>query len=200
MRNTILSGIICLLTTINPLAINTLHAQFEKIGQVVLSKGNLSLYEWNEFVMYCEAVSIRTKIPVPVLIGIAIHESAYFSSDLAKSASNVFGITALRDWNNRPIYRKGHPLRNTLTGKFENKSTPFRFYENRGESVYDFAAFISHQRYAKAWKCQEDIECWLEELKAAGYAQDPNWAREITSMLKRYDALNSTISRPSLGK
>ena len=200
MRNTILSGIFCLLIAINPLTINTLHAQYKGVGQVVLSKGNLNTYEWNEFVMYCEAVSMRTNIPVPLLIGIAVHESSYFGSDLAKKASNVFGITAFRDWTGRPVYSKGHPLWNVQTQQFENKSTPFRFYENIGESVYDFASLISHSRYAKAWQCNGDVKCWLDELQAAGYAQDKAWSAEIFELLNRYGAINQRISRPSLGK
>jgi flagellum-specific peptidoglycan hydrolase FlgJ len=122
-------------------------------------------------------------------------------SDLAKNASNFYGITALRkSWAGRPVYRKGHPLWNETTGRFENKSTPFRFYENMGESVYDFAIFIGHPRYAKAWQCGDDVECWLENLQAAGYAQNPAWASSIIKMLNTYKASAQRISRPVLGR
>ena len=203
MRHFIFTGIFCSLALFNPHS-NTLHAQgqgqFEEIGRVVLNKGNLDIYGWNEFLIYSEDVSFRAKIPVPVLVGIAIHESAYFGSDLAKNARNIYGITAFRDWNNRSVYRKGHPIWNANIGKFENKNTPFRFYESIGESVYDFAAFISHPRYDKARTCGNDVKCFLEELQKAGYAQDKNWASKIYKMLLRYDVLNTKIHRRSLGR
>jgi len=192
----------CSIFTFNLFTVSSLQAQtqFKKIEKVVLQKGHLTQQEWNQFIEYCKVVSDRSGIPVEVLVGIAIRESGYFSSDLAKTAFNIFGVTALRDWSKGKVYRMGHPIKNERTGKFENKSTPFRFYESRIHSIYDFATFISHPRYAKAWTCGDDIACWLDNLQAAGYAQDDIWAIQILEMLKRYDVLDTRISRPSLGK
>lgn len=186
MINTIYPRLLICLLTLTSFTVNTLQAQYDQVGQVVIQKGTLSVYEWNEFVMYCEAVEIRTSVPAAVLIGIALHESAYFSSEVYNNSHNAFGILAYRDWTGRAIYKMPHGKWNKYTKRFDLVSTPFRKYKSLGESVYDFPNFISKSWYAAAWDCGDDVSCWLQELQAAGYAEDSAWAEEIIEMLVRY--------------
>lgn len=197
MINTIYARLLICLITLTSFTVNTLQAQYDHAGQVVIQKGTLSVYEWEEFVMYCEAVEIKTGIPVALLIGIALHESAYFSSQLYDNSFNAFGILAKRDWENKPTYGMPHKKWNAVTKRFDMVSTPFRKYATLGESVYDFPNFINKSWYAKAWNCGEDVPCWLQELQAAGYAEDKQWSREISELIERY-GLTKTISRPGL--
>jgi len=195
--NTIMSRFLICLILLTSLSINTLQAQYDHIGQVVIQKGTLSVYEWNEFVIYCEAVEMRTGIPAELLVSIACHESGFFSSEVFEEGFNAFGILAYRDWSGKPIYEMPHQKWNKTTQKFDMVSTPFRKYTNLVESVYDFPSFISKSWYAKAWNCGDDVPCWLQELQAAGYAEDKNWSKKIKNMIDRYE-MNKKISRPQL--
>ncbi|MGK0365253.1 MAG: flagellum-specific peptidoglycan hydrolase FlgJ [Saprospiraceae bacterium] len=181
------------LISLTSFTINTLHAQYDQVGQVVLQKGTLSVYEWNEFVMYCEAVEIRTGIPAALLVGISLHESAYFSSTVYDNSFNAFGILAYRDWSDKPTYQMPHRKWNNKTKRYDLVSTPSRKYANLGESVYDFPNFINKSWYSAAWDCGEDVPCWLQELHAGGYAEDVHWSQEITEMLVKYGLSNGEI-------
>lgn len=200
MKRTLFSTLLAFSAFSNPLFVNDLSAQSAKLTEVILNKGHVTPYALQDFSMTCDAVDYRTGIPSELLFGIAVHETGYFSSELAKNAFNYFGIMALRDWEGHPVYEMKHSIRIGKTTRFELKSTPFRMYNNISESVYDFPLFIQNSRYDAAWECGEDVVCWLEKLHAAGYSQDPNWAAEITELLVRYEMLSLEAPRAKFVK
>ncbi|MCA0238554.1 MAG: glucosaminidase domain-containing protein [Bacteroidetes bacterium] len=130
-------------------------------------------------------------VPATVFIGLAILESAGFSSYLYQKAKNPFGMKATAIWKGEK-FMMWH----------EGKMTAFRQYETPGEAVRDFASFLrSRKWFADALKCPSgDAECFLEGLSAKqgkkswqyepGYARDPEWANKIRRVIAKYKLQN----------
>ncbi len=123
-----------------------------------------------------EAIELEKNngVPADVFIGLAILESAGFSSYLYQKAKNPFGMKATSIWKGEK-FMMWH----------EGKMTAFRQYEEPGEAVRDFVAFLrSRKWFADALRCPSgDTDCFLEGLSAKngkqrweyepGYARDP---------------------------
>jgi len=136
-----------------------------------------------------EALKLEQKdgVPATVFIGLAILESAGFSSYLYQKARNPFGMKATSVWKGEK-FMMWH----------EGKMTAFRQYEDPGEAVRDFATFLrSRKWFADALRCPSgDAECFLEGLSARqgskkweyepGYARDPEWANKIRRVIAKY--------------
>jgi flagellum-specific peptidoglycan hydrolase FlgJ len=138
----------------------------------------------------------RDGVPATVFIGLAILESAGFSSYLYQKAKNPFGMKATNIWKGEK-FMMWH----------EGKMTAFRQYADPGEAVRDFANFLrSRKWFADALRCPSgDAECFLDGLSARqgdkkwqyepGYARDPEWANKIRRVISKYRLQELTASR-----
>ena len=67
----------------------------------------------------------------------------------------------------------------------------FRSYTSVVQSMQDYANLItSSDRYQQARAVAHDPDAYFDELQAAGYATDPNYAQKLKQVL-RSDALRS---------
>lgn len=141
-----------------------------------------------EFILEARLMEMQEGIPAHAFIGIAILESAGFTSYLYQNAKNPFGMRATKIW-------KGQ----TFIMWHEGEDAAFRKYESPREAVRDFAAFLNSRKWFRdALECPtDDLECFLNAMSAdpvkkePGYATDPQWASKVRRVIKKYglDAL-----------
>lgn len=110
------------------------------------------------------------------------------NSGTGGSSNNLFGIKASGNWQgasttaNSQEYVQGSPVM---------QRSSFRSYTNVVQSMQDYANLITGtDRYEKARAVAQNPEAYFEELQAAGYATDPNYAAKLKSVLHS-DAIQS---------
>lgn len=99
-----------------------------------------------------------------------------------KPAHNLFGIKA-SNWSGAVAqsqtveFSQGQPIQ---------QLDSFRAYDDWSQSVQDYAKLVGgNTRYAGAVEQAQDPAAYLQGLKDAGYATDPNYARKILDVLDR---------------
>lgn len=175
------------------LSLNLLHAQsplspaLKSIAGVVSDSFGTPVATVEAFMREAMALEQHEGVPASVFIGLAILESAGFSSYLYQKAKNPFGMKATNIWKGEK-FLMWH----------EGKMTAFRQYSDPGEAVRDFAAFLRSRRwFADALRCPSgDSECFLVGLSPKngkksweyepGYARDPEWANKIRRVIGTY--------------
>ena len=106
------------------------------------------------------------------------------------SSKNLFGIKANQSWEG--------PITQVTTlelegGSLKKQRASFRAYESYADSFNDYAQFVNDKpRYEKAREVSSDPKLYAEELQAAGYATDPDYANKIG------DIYNSSILNNAL--
>ncbi|MFN0034208.1 MAG: glucosaminidase domain-containing protein [Saprospiraceae bacterium] len=136
-----------------------------------------------EFIREAKAMERDEGIPATAFIGIAILESAGFTSYLYQNAKNPFGMRATKIWQG-PTFVMWH----------EGADSPFRKYDNPRGAVRDFAAFLNSRKWFRdALACPTyDLECFLSSMSAdsmkkePGYAADPEWGNKVRRIIKKY--------------
>ena len=101
------------------------------------------------------------------------------------SSHNLFNIKADSRWQGDSAkkstleFEQGLPVR---------KQADFRAYDSIADSFDDYVSFLKgNPRYEQALQKADDSHAYLDELQAAGYATDPNYADKIKSVLQRID-------------
>jgi len=136
-----------------------------------------------EFIREAKEMEDDEGVPATAFIGIAILESAGFTSYLYQNAKNPFGMRATKIWHG-PTFVMWH----------EGTDAHFRKYENPRGAVRDFAAFLNSRKWFRdALTCgTSDLECFLTAMspdpikKEPGYAADPQWANKVRRVIKKY--------------
>ena len=124
------------------------------------------------------------KVPAAAFVGLAILESAGFSSELYQKAKNPFGMKATKPLWTGPIHKMWH----------EGKMTDFRKYDTPRGAVLDFAKFLRSRKWFRdAFQCPaDDYNCFINKMmadaqkKEPGYARDPEWGNKIRRVIKKY--------------
>jgi flagellar protein FlgJ len=99
-----------------------------------------------------------------------------------KPAFNLFGIKA-SNWTG-PVAQS--PTVEFLQGQPIQQLDSFRAYDDWNQSVQDYAKLVGgNTRYAGAVEQAQDPAAYLQGLKDAGYATDPNYANKILDVLDR---------------
>lgn len=134
-------------------------------------------------------------IPFAFTMAQAALESGWGESSLFKEAKNIFGVKADRSW-------KGHvleiPTREFLKGEWVTiLRAAWRKYPDYEECIRDHAKFFKENpRYATALKYPEDAVMFALETAKAGYATDPDYARKLIFIMKKYGLLEYTLCTP----
>ena len=134
---------------------------------------------------------VEYKIPASITLAQGIFESACGTSRLATQGNNHFGIKCHKEWQGDTIKHDDDELQEC-----------FRKYQKAEESYNDHSQFlISRPRYSKLFTLNiMDYEAWAKELKAAGYATNPNYADRLISLIERFDlARQDTICMQLFG-
>lgn len=119
----------------------------------------------------------RYKIPASITLAQAILESGSGQGRLARHGNNHFGIKCHSAWKGK-----------TMTHDDDEKGECFRRYKYAYESFEDHSAFlVNRSRYASLFQlAQDDYEGWAHGLKKAGYATDPEYAKKLIFLIKKY--------------
>lgn len=117
------------------------------------------------------------KIPASITLAQGMLESRFGTSDLAKFANNHFGIKCHMEWEG-PVFIKDD----------DKKDECFRKYETVLDSYTDHSNFLkTRQRYASLFELNHtDYKGWAKGLKAAGYATDPKYERQLLELIESY--------------
>lgn len=119
-------------------------------------------------------------IPASVTVAMAIYESAYGRSELARFHSNYFGIKAFPTW-------QGDRVRMKTKDEGTWTEADFRVYPNYREGMLGFANFLSTApRYQSAFAVTDPAE-FARRILDAGYCPDDDYHTNILSIIKRYD-------------
>ena len=100
-----------------------------------------------------------------------------------ESSNNLFNIKQGRDWNGAIAQRDTLEIDNGVA-KIEKAN--FRAYASLAESFDDYVRFIKeNNRYTNALENAQNPELYIEQIHAAGYATDPNYADKVKSVYDR---------------
>lgn len=118
------------------------------------------------------AIKIMEKydIPASIILGVAIHESAFGNSRLAQYLNNHFGI-------------KG---KNNST---EIKSA-YKGYESVEESYMDFVRILQERKqFSHLFDKFEsyDYRNWALGIAKGGYASSKTWSAQVIGIIKKYE-------------
>lgn len=115
--------------------------------------------------------------------GINGNEQLITTTEYTRSAKNPmpFPISSV------PVIRNGIKM-------FKHRGKDyFRKYTSPEESFTDHAMFfIQNKRYAKALLVKSDTYKFIDEIAAAGYATDPDYAKNLKAVAKMIDKLIKT--------
>lgn len=112
----------------------------------------------------------ETGVPASVILAVAIHESAYGNSRIAKHLNNHFGIK----------------------GKNNSKKikSAYKGYSSTKESYSDFIGLLKRRKTTVhlfdkyAFK---DFSAWVNGIARSGYSQTKSWKTHVLGTIKRYN-------------
>jgi peptidoglycan hydrolase FlgJ len=131
-------------------------------------------------------------LPPSLVVAMAINESAWGQSALARDARNYFGVKAVVGSGSLGAVEED--TEEVVDGRVVRIRAPFRAYRSLDESVVDLGAFLhENDRYAPLWSTADDPRAAARVLLNAGYATDPAWADKLARLiddlnLERLDA------------
>lgn len=132
-----------------------------------------------------EQIYKQDKIFASITLAQAMLESSTGNSALTRKANNLFGIKAY-NWTGKTIKMQTEEHNH---GADVVTMGTFRSYDNWGESIEDHTNFLienstyKHHGVFKATNFTEQAE----SLQAAGYATDPDYAKELVTLIKEYN-------------
>ena len=124
------------------------------------------------------AVEQMQKYHVPASITLAqgLIETRAGQSKLATQANNHFGIKCY-SWKG-PVVEYDDTLKHNC----------YRNYGCPEDSFLDHAKFLKGKRYSSLYDLDvSDYQGWAIGLRACGYAEDPDYARKLISIIEQYE-------------
>jgi LysM repeat protein len=133
-----------------------------------------------------QEVQRRTGVPASVTIAMAINETAWGTSRLAREAHNYFGIKGRS--GEGPAGVVWMNTWEVLRGRHVIVREPFRAYHSPEESFFDYGQFLrTNRRYQSAFELADDPRAFIRAIAAAGYATDPDYATKIIRLMDQYN-------------
>ncbi len=125
-------------------------------------------------------------LPPSLVVAMAINESAWGQSSLARNARNYFGVKAVV--GSGTLGAVEEDTEEVVDGRVVRIRAPFRAYRSLDESVVDLGAFLhENERYAPLWSASTDPRAAARTLLDAGYATDPSWADKLDRLIDDLD-------------
>lgn len=110
-----------------------------------------------------QKLSIEYKIPVSIILGVAVFESDYGRSKVAKKLNNHFGI----EGKNHHIYK-----------------TRYRYFNSVEESYIFFCKMVAQKSYYKKLENNKKFEAWIVAMSQSGYSEVPDvWAKRLKTII-----------------
>jgi hypothetical protein len=127
----------------------------------------------------------RTGLPPSLVVAMAINETGWGESVLARQAANYFGIKALTGSGTAGVLSVD--TWEVLDGKTVQVQAPFRAYRTFEDGLLDLGAFLrKNPRYGMVWQAGSDPVAVARAMHKAGYATDPAWPDKLTRIIERY--------------
>jgi flagellum-specific peptidoglycan hydrolase FlgJ len=124
-------------------------------------------------------MQVQYDIPASAIIAMAIYESGYGRSDLAKDHHNYFGMKAYH-WSGKKVNMP------TVDSGVKTRAE-FRVYATLGDGFQGFAEFLRGKgRYQNAFSKKNGPEFVREVLKA-GYCPDSDYLSNIKTIMARHN-------------
>lgn len=118
------------------------------------------------------AKSGKYGIPVSIILGVSIVESAAGKSLICKSLNNFFGI-------------KG---KNKSSQKKMGYKSAYKEYASDAESFEHFCQVLIKKKFYKKLKGSDDYKEWLNQMNKASYATaKQKWIDDITKNIKKFE-------------
>lgn len=118
----------------------------------------------------CDSLSVIYSIPSEVILGVAMHESAYGNSKVCKLLNNHHGIAG------RNNLRQTHGIKSR-----------YRHFDSDTASFVAFCELVKKRKYYPAMIAEKKTTTqWLLTIGRAGYCRNPTaWTKEIKMMLRK---------------
>lgn len=129
-----------------------------------------------------EAIRIQVQhgIPASAVISMAIYESGYGRSELARNHHNYFGMKAFSNWSGPRAVSMPTRDSGVLT------RADFRAYPSLEAGFQGFVEFLkSNPRYARAFQEQQGLP-FVQRVLAAGYCPDDDYLARIRTIMNRH--------------
>ena len=108
-------------------------------------------------------------VPVSVILGIAIMESASGTSRNCKLLNNHFGIVGKNDL----LKTKGIKSR-------------YKQYQDAQASYVDFCKLMAKKKFYKNLKGNSDYKLWADSISKAGYSEIPDiWKQRLIAIIQK---------------
>ena len=138
-----------------------------------------------------ELVGAGFKVNATVCACQAILESSWGTSRLTREHNSFFGIKAKGNFTGSRVHFTTTEFDNGNPVRIEDD---FRSYPSWRDSFRDYAQLIGKSKlYAKAQANSDNALRCLQEIKAAGYATDPNYVGEVQSISRDFPGELGTI-------
>lgn len=130
----------------------------------------------------CQADWKLHRVLPSLSIAQACLESGFGTSDLYIYGFASFGIKAT-NWSGE-FFRKYSP--EYIDGEYVYIESDFRIYKSLAQSVKDHGALLQYARYQKVVG-ETDFVKAATEIRAAGYATDPEYTNKLINLYNRYN-------------
>ena len=125
-------------------------------------------------------------LPPSLVTAMAINETGWGTSELAKRANNYFSIKA--DVGEGTAGRVVEHTHEVVDGRVVSVRAAFRAYRSLEESTQDLGTFLrANSRYDTIWARAQDPHATALALAQAGYATDPDWAGKLIALIDGFD-------------
>ncbi len=112
----------------------------------------------------------ETGVPASVILAVAIHESAYGNSRIARYLNNHFGI---KGKNNSKKIRSA-----------------YKGYGSVLDSYRDFVGLLQRRKATQPLftnHSSEDYKGWVKGIARSGYSETGDWSKKVMSTIAQYD-------------
>jgi Bax protein len=121
----------------------------------------------DKFLPIAKDLSTEFGIPVSIILGVSITESASGTSSNCKDLNNFFGVKG-----------KNH---------LKKRKTKYKQYEKPEDSFRDFCGIISRKKFYSKLKNSNDYKKWLNEMNKAEYAgAKETWVKFVGKIIRYY--------------
>ena len=136
-------------------------------------------------------IQTSSQIPASAVIAMAIFESGYGNSLLAKEYNNYFGMKAFDSWTgpralNMPTRDSG-----------EDTTADFRAYPTLAAGFQGYSQFLlSNERYRKHVGEKSGVK-FVSNILASGYCPDPDYLVHIRDIIQKHglDLLDAALDQ-----
>ena len=156
-----------------------------------LDQNNQDNYDKQEFITSIKPTSIQLNkkyhVPASIIMGQAILESDYGTSDLATKYHNLFGVKA------GVFERKVKlPTKEYRNGQWETVEENFKVYSSWQKSLEEHTKLLvdgtswNHTQYQQVRQATNYRDAAVA-LENAGYATDPHYAEKLIKVIEEND-------------